>query len=126
MKVKVSEASGVMLDWMVAKCEEERTHYHDYRVADGELQVMYCDIWLSTAYAPSTNWAQGGPIIERGRISTEYTGNAGRPWFAKPPGNPTRVRKHTMDGPTLLITALRCYVASTLGEEVEVPTELLL
>ncbi len=64
-KIKVSEATNTQLDWLVAKCEEGRTHYQDYRVVDGELYAMFCDVWLNAPFSPSTNWAQGGSIIER-------------------------------------------------------------
>lgn len=33
--------------------------------------------------------------------------------------------RHYFVGPTPLIAAMRCYVASKLGDEVEVPEELL-
>jgi len=68
----------------------------------------------------STDWAQGGPIIEREAIQItpdEYTGtwsaymtNEGEPYVGT--------------GPTPLIAAMRCYVASKLGDEIELPTEL--
>ena len=57
MKVKVNEASGPVLDWMVAKCEEANVgegYYTGIVLRDGEVK-----------YAPSTDWAQGGPVIER-------------------------------------------------------------
>ena len=66
--MKTSELTGAALDWAVAKCEEAFTHYQDYRVVDGQLQAMFCDVWLSAYYEPSTNWARGGPIIEREMI----------------------------------------------------------
>ena len=74
-------------------------------------------------YAPehSTNWSQGGPIIER-------EGMLIRP---QPGYNLWEAWKHGADeghfsvGPTPLIAAMRCYVASKLGDEVEIPKELL-
>jgi hypothetical protein len=68
-------------------------------------------------FAPSTDWAQGGPIIERERIELRGDGDEG--WIAYDNLNPTQ------KGPTPLIAAMRCYVASKLGEEVEVPDEVL-
>ena len=37
---------------------------------------------------------------------------------------PTRDQTKMVYGPTALIAAMRCYVASKLGEEVDVPEEL--
>ncbi|NBX50608.1 DUF2591 domain-containing protein, partial [bacterium] len=52
MKVQVSEAEREVLDWMVAKCEgKEMRAWRTYVRLN---QVNY-----------STDWAQGGPIIER-------------------------------------------------------------
>lgn len=81
--------------------------------------------------SPSTDWSQGGPIIERegievvrgndlifpkGNEKGEYTEPL---WLASCGGG----RK--FHGPTALIAAMRCYVASKLGDEVEVPDELV-
>jgi hypothetical protein len=72
----------------------------------------------------STNWAQGGPIIERERIATTpMTPTVGEDrtpyWFANYEGQITY-----RDGPTPLIAAMRCYVALKLGEDVSIPEEL--
>jgi hypothetical protein len=117
MILKTSELTGVALDWAVAKCEGVDS---EWLIEDNFFHEHY-----NGGLRYSTDWAQGGPIIERETISIEYTGNIGRAWFAKPPGNPTRVRKQMMDGPTPLIAAMRCYVASKLGDTVDIPEELL-
>lgn len=67
--------------------------------------------------AYSTLWAQGGPIIERERITIS---DALDQWVAGLKGT------LSWFGPTPLIAAMRCYVASKLGGEVEVPDELIL
>lgn len=67
-------------------------------------------------FEPSTDWTQGGPIIERERL------------HLKPVGNTYRCYDYNATiweyGPTPLIAAMRCYVASKLGGEVEIPEEL--
>ena len=123
MKIKVSEASGPVLDWMVAKCESERTRYQDYRVVDGQLYTMFCDEWLGAPYEPSTDWSRGGPIIDR-----EFIHLLG--WRTKSCDKrvaflDTEAGSFKGLGPTGLIAGLRCYVASKLGEEVDVPEELI-
>jgi Protein of unknown function (DUF2591) len=119
--IRTSELTGAALDWATAKCGG-----HQAVFTNGTLRPVFrkCEAVKDTWPSYSTDWSQGGPIIERERISVEYTGNAGRAWFAKPPGSATRVRRQMMDGPTPLIAAMRCYVASKLGDEVEVPEEL--
>ena len=66
----------------------------------------------------SADWSQGGPIIEREGISlTQF--NDYPQWTANHP------QSICYDGPTPLIAAMRCYVASRLGAEVDVPDELI-
>jgi len=102
MKIKTNELSGAALDWAVVKCKG---------VMDDLIGFT-----LEQGYTPSTDWAKGGQIIEREQIAIylsdhkEWTGTDG--W-----------KRGT--GPTPLIAAMRCYVASKLGDEVEVPDELL-
>jgi hypothetical protein len=72
----------------------------------------------------STDWSQGGPIIEREELTLSHSPydhvfyGRTRPWCAE--------KKGRMEyGSTPLIAAMRCYVASKLGDEIELPTELL-
>ena len=89
--------------------------------ADAETFYMgvrsaYCFL---SEYAPSTDWAQGGPIIEREGIDV-------MPMFHfKPTGWQAQVPGTCYSGPTPLIAAMRCFVASKLGDEVDVPAEVL-
>lgn len=100
--MKTSKLTGAALDWAVAKCEGK-----DHVVNAPHKYV----------YEPSTNWAQGGPIIERERI--DVYGFEGDSWGAE---DNFRRRQY---GPTPLIAAMRCFVASRLGAEVDVTSELL-
>jgi hypothetical protein len=107
--MKTSELTGAALDWAVAKCEEACIgdgYYTGIVLRDGEVK-----------YAPSTDWAQGGPIIEREKIGIDYS-KVGWIANADTPTNGIGL------GPTPLIAAMRCYVASKLGDEVEIPEEL--
>ena len=106
--MKTSELTGAALDWAVAKAEG-RT---DVRVDDdGELVGQ-------DEFDYSTDWAQGGPIIEREKIAVWHRGDEW-PWRAQQSDT-----SHLKGGPTPLIAAMRCYVASKLGDEVEIPEEL--
>jgi hypothetical protein len=70
---------------------------------------------------PPTDWAQGGPIIEREKIGLKYTG-AAMEFVAWVNGELSTVHDHY--GPTPLIAAMRCYVASKMGDEIELPEEV--
>ena len=102
MKIKTSELTDAALDCAVAICE----HNVGWE-PEGEDRDFY-----------STNWAQGGPIIEREGIG--FTQFSDYPqWTAKHP------QAICFDGPTPLIAAMRCYVASKLGDDINIPEELL-
>jgi len=66
----------------------------------------------------SIDWVKGGPIIEREKIATRENGDSDD-WYAC-----KRFDTHGKFGPTPLIAAMRCYVASKLGDDVDVPEEL--
>lgn len=105
-KVKISELTGVALDWAVVKAEG--------------LADIYCNQSVKT-FNPSTSWAQGGLIIEREKISLLSVGLVN--WAAKADyGDSQAVTKY---GDTPLIAAMRCYVASKLGDTVEISKELM-
>ncbi len=109
MKIKVSEATGIVLDWMVAKCEgdslDEFAEYYDTGWGEG--------------WHYSKDWTQGGPIIEREKIATNFSVKRDC-WFAE-----NFMETDAESGTTPLEAAMRCYVASKLGGEVEVPEELI-
>lgn len=75
-----------------------------------------------TAPPYSTDWAFGGPIIEREGIAMTKMQDAEVSWSAD--SNPWEDWSTIHEGPTPLIAAMRCYVASKLGDEVDVPKEL--
>ena len=106
--MKVVDAIGAQLDWMVAKCEGD-----EFVAAPGVNGIGM--EYEATRY--STNWAQGGAIVEREGISIYRMTSD---WSAA--YNPSGAAQ---DGPTPLIAAMRCLVAAKLSDEVEVPDELL-
>ena len=126
MKIKTNELSGAALDWAVAKCEGyapvfSRHYVTPSHAEDPKKVCIPAQSWVQP-FEPSTNWAQGGPIIERERILLQPEigkENAGNAWSA------ISLTGCVSYGPTPLIAAIRCYVASKLGDEVEVPDELI-
>jgi hypothetical protein len=118
MKVKTSELTGPALDWAVATAEGDE-------LAAKNIEYPH-HAKFYPKISPSTDWSQGGPIIERERIDVlgMVKGESG-PWTAclrkKDEAPPWR---HITEGPTPLIAAMRCYVASKLGDTVNIPEEL--
>ena len=106
MKIKVSEATPIQLNWLVAKCEG-----------------VSWSTWLLDGYA--TDWAQGGPIIEREEIELTRGTENSNGWTATIDLYEGDAMRESCTGPTPLIAAMRCYVASKLGEECDIPDELM-
>lgn len=122
--VKTSELTGPALDWAVAKCAgREIDGFGRYGVIVWELDALTGDKEACCLFTPSTDWAQGGPIIERDGMHVDCLRQGKAPvWEAWPYASGT---KHIQQGPTPLIAAMRGYVASRLGDEVDVPKELV-
>jgi hypothetical protein len=131
--MKTNELTGAALDWAVAKCEGATDEWR----ADGPFWWGGVPCIRSGGhdvnYTPSTDWAQGGPIIDREDIAMSSKPDG--LWAAYAPKG-TRLVQHggqavevfnwtyKQQGYTPLIAAMRCYVASKLGSEVEVPDDI--
>lgn len=159
--INVSEATGPVLNWLVAKCEghavtiltvreqteqwfdgvpesqmtRERESFNTYiaPTLTPKIRVLNEDNYkrcpthdeapmpygkgppeFSYASSPLQAW----PIIDREKIGVWWDGM----WHAKYDGAKSNEVQNADDA---LIAAMRCYVASKLGETAEVPEELL-
>ena len=122
MKIKTSELTGAALDWAVCRARHP------------EAGMSATHVWLDTGDGEddfligktSTDWAQGGPIIEREKIRfDDLPDNGIRAFIRRPVGRREILLMDCWDeGITPLIAAMRCFVASKLGDEVDVPEEL--
>ena len=131
MKTKTSDLTGPALDWAVAMAEGDKVFRPrvgrptDWDKADDRwvvrAQVANVAWFADYTYNPSTNWSQGGPIIEREKLDVMWCGDR---WcaYAMTPDKETQL---VDEGPTPLIAAMRCFVASKLGDTVDIPEELL-
>ena len=161
--VPTSQLQGAALDWAVAKCDgllpkiaatasyPDNKHYRIYTKNHYDAYGNACP----TTYSPSTDWAQGGPIIERENITIIRADNTYKvdssgyatlervpQWFAETSqwvghSTCTSYEGEYFDpafmidedgghyGTTPLLAAMRCYVASRIGQTVEVPDEML-
>lgn len=124
MKIKTSELIGRPLDYAVAIALVGTYLQFDtvgtWRITiDGRDRALSRGWSAAQNFSPSTDWAEGGPIIEREIIELLPMFNP-KYWSAR-----VATKSDWVDGPTPLIAAMRCYVASKLGGEVEVPDELL-
>jgi hypothetical protein len=113
MNIKTSDLTGNALNWAVAKCESL-----DCYIEDGVVHLKGQPFDTDWRYwLPSTDWAQGGSIIERNLITIFRHDEE---WFA----HSQLSTPEDFHGDTPLIAAMRCYVASILGDTVNIPEEL--
>lgn len=97
--MKTNELTGAKLDWAVMKCRGL--------------------FWLLHGHIPySTDWAEGGALIEKEKIELFIEDERWKAYSSNSlPQN--------FDGDTPLIAAMRCYVASKLGDDVDVPEDIV-
>ena len=97
--IKAAEATKPQLNWLVARIEG------DELPKAGGKGLDY-----------SSDWAHGGPIKERERISTDWDSGT---WNASSDKTPCYFSAQSE-----LVAAMRAHVYSKLGVTVEVPEEL--
>lgn len=112
VEVKTSELVGPALDWAVAKA-----------IWDGDINSEFNQLFLKT-FRPSTDWGQGGPLLDSMVIGVIHNSRI-RPYpFDK---GYQAMAGHFIgpsEGPTILIATCRAIVAAKLGDVVQVPKEL--
>lgn len=130
IEANVGNLSGEALSWAVAKAEglnvimASPVYCNPWRVFvryTGEVTVR------EVRYAPGTNWADGGPLIEKHLV--EFTVEHKGLIFAclvDENGMPVIFDEvHGVFGPTYLIAACRAIVLTHFGDTVQVPKELI-
>jgi hypothetical protein len=105
MNIETSTLTGNALNWAVNDAEQLTGVF---------APVDYCG-----------KWEFGGPIIEREGIALRAYDHNVQKWSAEPSINTVQTQLPAFrTGPTPLIAAMRCYVASQFGDTVDIPEEL--
>lgn len=134
MKIKLGSETPTQLNWLVAKCEGLQVEIHSTEMILARRLKTLSPEEASTLPRPvpylvipgkglaaySLDWGIAGPIIERERISVISNYHEIKEgWLAE-----SYDGKVQTFGPTPLIAAMRCFVSSRLGDEVDIPEEL--
>jgi len=119
VEVKTAELEGAALDWAVAVTEGLNIHC----VMAGGF-VVNCE-----EFSPSTDWAHGGPLIEKHRVwlipPTECDPIGWDADVYEENGDEGTGVRAIQGCPTPLIAACRAIVAAKSGNTVSVPAELV-
>ena len=124
--MKTSELTGLALRWAVCVAEGNSPVLNPFRFGSISYGMFESELGYAIK-SYDTDWSQVGPIIEREGVELNH--NVIKPivWCAwVKTWNTNYFKTKGMTGPTPLIAAMRCYVASKLGDEVEIPEELCL
>ena len=115
MKIKTQNLAGKALDWAVQKVLFARQ-------GDTTLWELDRHAAGNPRGSASTDWSQGGPIIESEELELTCLPNnkLDERWECKQRGDYYDVAY----GPTPLVAAMRCFCLVNLGEEVELPEGL--
>ena len=134
--MKTSESTGRALNWAVGVAEGKQwkdspdlgLNHIERPHPDQRINMLLTPIdwsnmedWACEIYSPSTDWSQGGPIIEREGFCIQPFKDG---WECFVAHRLFEDDHHHSKGPTPLIAAMRCYVASKLGDEIDLPKEL--
>ncbi|WP_321944691.1 phage protein NinX family protein [Burkholderia cenocepacia] len=129
--MKVAELIGARLDYWVGRADgvipcATVSEAHPALDSENGRRMFVNALGVLTLVAkdcvqpwrPSTDWLQGGPLMERVHIQPWHRDEDGSDnvWHAVCPM--PRGYEATEDGPTLLVAAMRAYVASKFGDEV--------
>lgn len=126
VEVKTAELIGPALNWAVAKA----TYADEVKVVEwGDGKTVSCIYQLpgdgrcwANHYSPSTEWDQGGPLLESEQVELKWNGVDGKAFFWKAWHQDFAAPSL---GDTPLIAACRAIVAAKLGDVVLVPAELV-
>lgn len=168
MNIKTSKLSGAALDYAIAIVEGRTIKYDPMGFKKDAPESKQAGYWIwedhgvnnqktcywliGSGYSPSTIWEQGGPIIEREKISLircsdDYTSidefiiKHVPVWFAEHGGGHSPQDSYGSQGDSYgyefcididsgsyaafpLIAAMRCYVTSKLGDTIDIPEQL--
>ena len=123
MNYKTSDLTGAMLDAAVAKAEGLAFEIAPYRVSGdyGITFVRDTPVCVANAghFEPSSDWRQGGPIIEREGIELwKWNGSDGTYWCSHVGGRRVGENRESI-GETPLVAAMRAFVFSRHGYMVD-------
>ena len=116
VEVRAADLIGPALDWAVAVANGETNP--QLRIGGG---CVVAHGHTLRRFAPSTEWAHGGPMLDKFDVWL-FGPTAAEPECGASIGQDVQ---NDVDGPTRLIAACRAIVANKFGKKVLIPAELL-
>lgn len=104
--MRTAELKNALLDYWSAKANGLVPCLRNYLGRD----ICLVGNETKTRYSPSTDWSQGGPLVERSKMDFNYMGGGEYEAHTHP--------AYIFRGKSMLEAAMRCFVATKFGEEV--------
>jgi len=117
VKVKTSELSGVQLDYAVAWSVDWGQPVLHITSGGSFVELM------GVVFSPTSNWSQCGPMIADHKLNISHNPSGRRPeepWFCC-----DNSETFWSIGETAMVAICRAVVAAKLGDEVDIPNELM-
>ena len=132
VEANTAELVGPSLDWAVAMAEFwEADRPRDGQIRKGDVYMLVGPFRLiglgaDMFYSPSTNWAQGGPLLDKYDVALNGgVAESERVIYATCRDVAKEQPYATAIGDTRLTAACRSIVSAKLGKVVYVPVELV-
>lgn len=106
--MKTADLSGAELDYWAARADDKDPVF---RNRSGALVCLVS----ARRYAPSSNWCQAGPLVEREKIMLAWVNDH---WIAGVCAHLEGEKGRICKGPTAMIAAMRALVQSRFGDTV--------
>lgn len=123
VEVKTSDLQGAALNFAVSQADGRRVCLRRGGTYGAPQSLWYVAILLDgRKYDPVSDWAVGGPMIEKHQIELAWNGVDGEAFWWE--ASHQDLAAFQM-GDTILIAACRAIVAANRGDTVMVPAELV-
>jgi hypothetical protein len=131
MKIKTATLTGLALAYAVSLAGGHTNPLYSFAPEPGDPEYVAGEDYSKSFYIshpdprhrmgpfmPHERWEQGGPIIDQDVIG--FRTMDGKTWTAD-----SFLTSAQAAGPTHLVSAMRCFVLGRLGEEVDIPEQVL-
>ena len=125
IEVKTADLAGEALHWAVAIAENLEPFVQPPEYGNPHRVFLPKKYYIGERYTPSTDWSQGGPLIEKYNVQLSFNGHRSGGFCAYVCNDNGVEYRPSGGGRTHLVAACRAVVASKFPNVVKVPKELM-
>lgn len=125
IEVKTADLVGEALHWAVAIAENLEPFVQPPEYGNPHRVFLPKKYFIGERYTPSTDWSQGGPLIEKHNVQLSFNGHRSGGFSAYVCNDSGVEYRPSGSGKTHLVAVCRAVVASKFPNVFKVPTELV-